>query len=111
MNLEAYPQLWSALDDESLSLRHLLNVDTNEEDFDSEEYEFDCHEYNYVVYLSELIQDILKEEKMEQLRQRLSEESAFENFLVSEEDLFGVKSSLSEEEMARVILGHIEALV
>ncbi|AKF25594.1 hypothetical protein YH65_09540 [Sulfurovum lithotrophicum] len=112
MNLEVkYPKLFDKLEDKEVELRHLLNVDENYEDYDSEEYEFDFEEYNFVIYIAEPVQKILGEEKMSALADTLGDHSAFENFVISEEDLYGVKSALSEEEIVTLVLEHIEEMV
>jgi hypothetical protein len=112
MNLAGkYPKLFEKLEDKEVELRHLLNVDENYEDFDSEEYEFDFEEYNYVIYVSELIQEVLGTEKMEALMVKLHDKEAFVNFLASEKDLYGVKSSLSKNEIVTLILELVEEIV
>lgn len=112
MNLEeSYPKLFDKLEDKELELRHLLNVDANYEDYDSEEYEFDFEEYNFVIYIAEPIQQALGEEKLAALAEKLGSHSAFENFIISEEDLFGVKSELSEDEIVALLLEQIEEMV
>jgi len=112
MNLEiAYTKLFDKLEDKEVELRHLLNVDENYEDYDSEEYEFDFEEYNFVIYIAEPVQKVLGEEKMRVLVDKLGEQSAFENFVISEEDLYGVKSTLNEEEITVLVLKSIEELV
>jgi len=112
MNLqEQYPKLFDKLEDKDVELRHLLNVDANEEDYDSEEFEFDYEDYNFIVYIAEPVQKVLGSEKMDILVQKLETSGKFENFLASEEDLYGVKSVLTEEEIATLILDTVEALV
>jgi len=112
MNLEKkYPKLFDKLEDKDVELRHLLNVDENYEDYDSEEYEFDFEEYNFVIYIAEPVQKILGEEKMSRLADRLGDHDAFENFVISEEDLYGVKSSLAEDEITVLVLEQIEEIV
>jgi len=111
MNLETrYPKLFEKLEEREVELRHLLNVDENYEDFDSEEYEFDHEEYNYVIYIAEPVQKVLGEQGMEALVQRLGEHQAFENFIASEMDLYGVKSDLYSDEIAWLVLDHVEGL-
>ena len=111
MNLEeTYPKLFDKLEDKELELRHLLNVDENYEDYDSEEYEFDFEEYNYVIYIAEPVQQALGEEKLAALAEKLGNHSAFENFVISEEDLYGVKSELSEDEIVALLLEQIEEM-
>jgi hypothetical protein len=112
MNLqEKYPKLFEKLEDKELELRHLLNVDENYEDFDSEEYEFDHEDYNYVIYIAEPVQNALGSEKMEKFMVKLHDKDAFENFLASEIDLYGVKSALATEEIIDLVLDQIEEIV
>ncbi len=112
MNLQKkYPKLFEKLTDRDIELRHLLNVDENYEDFDSEEYEFDHEDYNYVIYIAEPIQNILGNDKMEELMVKLHDHDVFENFLASEIDLYGVKSSLSTEEIVILVLDQVEEIV
>ena len=112
MNLEEkYPKLFEKLEDKDIELRHLLNVDENYEDFDSEEYEFDHEDYNYVIYIAEPVQNALGSEKMEEFMVKLHDKDAFENFLASETDLYGVKSTLATEEIIDLVLDQIEEIV
>jgi len=106
-----YPKLFEKLGDTDLELRHLLNVDHNYEDYDSEEYEFDFEEYNYVIYIAEPVQNALGEEKMEEFMVKLHNKDAFVNFLASEKDLYGVKTSLEQEEIEKIILDLVEEIV
>ena len=108
---EKYPKLFKKLEDTNIELRHLLNVDENYEDFDSEEYEFDHEEYNYVIYIAEPIQNALGSDKMEKFMVKLHDHDVFENFLASEIDLYGVKSTLSEEEIVTLVLDQVEEIV
>ena len=112
MNLEKqYPKLFEQLEDKELELRHLLNVDENYEDIDSEEYEFDYEDYNYVIYIAEPVQKVLGNEKLDQLIKKLGGNSVFENFVASEEDLYGVKSVLNDEEIATLVLKEVEEML
>ena len=108
---EKYPKLFEKFEDKELEMRHLLGVDENYEDFDSEEYEFDYEDYNYVIYIAQPIQDVLGEEKMAALMVKLHDNDVFENFLPSEEDLYGVKSTLSQNEIEDLVLAEVEKLV
>ena len=112
MNLETkYPKLFEKLEDKDVELRHLLNVDENYEDFDSEEYEFDFEEYNYVIYIAEPIQQVLGETKMEEFMVKLHDKEAFENFLATEIDLYGVKTDIDKEAVVSLVLGQVEEIV
>jgi hypothetical protein len=106
-----YPKLFDQLEDKDVELRHLLNIDENYEDYDSEEYEFDFEEYNYVIYIAEPIQEVLGEEKMEEFMVKLHDKDIFTNFLASELDLYGVKTTLNEEEITTTILQLVEEIV
>ncbi len=108
---QKYPKLFDRLEDKEIELRHLLSVDENYVDYDSEEFEFDVDEYNFIIYISELTQEALGGDKMEELIAKLSENSSFENFMVSEIDLYGVKSDLSTEEIEELILNQIEGIL
>ncbi len=108
---EKYPKLFDKLEDKELELRHLLNVDENYEDYDSEEFEFNFEEYNFIVYISELMQEALGQEKMEELIVKLNDNPSFENFLASEIDLYALKSSLSTQELEELILNQIEGIL
>jgi hypothetical protein len=106
-----YPKIFDKLEDGELELRHLLGIDENYEDYDSEEYEFNFEEYNFVLYIAEPIQEILGEAKMEELMVKLSKNIAFENFRADEIDLYGVKTSLNEDEISNLLLKQIEEIV
>jgi hypothetical protein len=111
MKLETlYPKLFAKLEDKDMQQRHLLNVDENYEDYDSEEFEFDFEEYNFIVYIAEPIQNVLGEEKMRLLSQKLGAHDAVDNFVVSEIDLYGLKSDLKEEALVSMILDMVEEL-
>ena len=112
MNLQKqYPKLFEKLEDKEIELRHLLNVDENYEDFDSEEYEFDFEDYNYVIYIAEPIQKALGETKMQEFMIKLHDHDTFEHFLASEEDLYGVKTPLNQEDLIALILNQVEEIL
>ncbi|SFV52692.1 hypothetical protein MNB_SV-9-1558 [hydrothermal vent metagenome] len=109
--MEKYPKIFGKLEDKDLVLRHLLGIDENYEDYDSEEYEFNFEEFNFVIYIAEPIQEILGEDNMNELLVKLSENSVFENFRADEIDLYGVKTSLNEDELATLLLNQIESIL
>jgi hypothetical protein len=112
MNLiEKYPKIFGKLEDTDVELRHLINIDENYEDFDSEEYEFDFEEYNFVIYIAKPIQDILGEAKMDELMVKIHDNDAFVNFLATEKDLYGVKSTLALNEVEALVLNQVEEIV
>jgi len=109
--LEEFPRLMSRIEEDIDELRYLLVIDPNEYDpeIDDEFDIFDPQDYNYLVYLTERLQNAMGEELKAQLPQYLEEEKVFENFLVSEDDLYGIRSDVDEIELARKILSVIEA--
>jgi len=108
---QRYPKLFDKLEDKDVELRHLLNVDENYEDYDSEEFEFDFEEYNFIVYIADPVKEALGKEGVEKLAERLEADTRFENFVASEEDLYGLKSELGADEIAEIVMEHVEVLV
>ena len=108
---ERYPKLFEKLEDKDIELRHLISIDENYEDYDSDEFEFDFEEYNYIVYLSAMTQKALGEEKLKLLGNKLESLNEFENFLISEDDLYALKSDKSIEELEDMLLQHIEDIL
>jgi len=96
--------------DEGTELRHLLNVDINEYDYDSEEFEFEPDEYNYIIYIAKPLQELLGQ-KLAALSAALESSETFERFLVSEEDLYGAWSSATHDQIVDLILSKVEELV
>jgi hypothetical protein len=108
---ERYPKIFSRLEDKDIELRHLINVDENYEDYDSEEFEYDFEEYNYLIYITELSKNCLDEDGLQTYIAKLEANEAFENFLASEEDLFAIKTNLSEDEIADLFLSNLEECI
>ena len=114
MNLkEKFPTLFDKIEDKELDeVRYFVVVDENYEDIDDEELDvFDPHDYNYLAYITERTQEALGLEGLEKLHNRLEKHKNIENFLASEEDLFGIKSDLSDDELALSILEEIENII
>jgi len=113
MNLnELFPNIMSKIEDKDLDeLRYLTVVDRNEYDpeIDDEFDVFEPDDYNYLVYLTERLQEAMGEELLEKLPKLLDEAKIFEDYLQSEIDLYGVQSKLEDEdEVAKAILNLIE---
>ncbi len=109
---DKFPILFSKLDDDINELRLLVVVDENYADIDDEEVDiFDPEDYNYLVYVTENVSSILKEEGLKKLYTTLDENNIFENFIASEEDLYGVQSSLDEDGVAIKILEIVEDIL
>ncbi len=109
-----YPKLMElfADDDEVEEVRHLVVVDVNYDDLDDDEFDvFDPQEYNYLVYITERVQESLGEEVFKSVPRALENSKVFENFFDSEPDLYGIKYSGDEEEVAKIVLNTIEELI
>ncbi len=110
MSLETtYPKLMAKITEPVYDIRDLVVVDENYDDIDSDEFDvFEPDEYNFLVYVTERVQKILGEEKMQELLQKLQNHGQFENFFAPEQDMFGVKCDMDEETIATEIVTMIE---
>jgi len=110
MNIkEKFPKLLSQIDEDIDELRYLIVVDENYWDEDTDEFDiFDPDEYSHIVYLDERVQNVLGEEKMQKLISLLENDENFEDFIANEEDNYGVKTSMSEDEIAEYIIKIVE---
>ena len=109
---ERFPTLFSKLEDDVSTLRELVVVDENYEDIDDEETDiFDPNDYNYLVYITENVSNILGKDGLEELYTKLSEDNIFDTFIASEEDLYGLMSPLSDDEVALKILEVAEQII
>ena len=107
-----FPTLLSKLEDDIDELRYLVVIDENYADIDDEEVDvFDPNDYNYLVYITERVSNALGESGLEELYKTLNENALFDSFLASEEDLYGVKTNMSEDEIAYAILDIAEDIV
>jgi len=108
----SYPNLARSLPENVFTDRELVVVDYNYDEIDAEEAgEFDPSEYNHFVYIAEAAREIIGEGGLSKLASRMEAHSAFDDFFASEEDLFGVQSDLTEEEIAKVVFSMIEEIV
>ncbi len=114
INLEKeYPNIANSIEEKDLDeLRYFVVVDENYADIDDEELDvYDPEDYNYLVYVTERLSSILEEEGLKELIGKLYELKEFENFLDSEIDLYGVKSQLDSDEVAKKVLAIIEDIL
>lgn len=108
---EAYPKLFEKTKDKEFveSMFDLINVDENYNDEDMEEDDvFDPSEYNYLLYITERLQNAIGEENFKLLKKRIESAEFIEDFIDSEEDLYGIRSSLQANEIAKNILDIVE---
>lgn len=110
---ESYPKLFSRLPEDVEELRSLMVIDENENDGDVDELdEVDAEDYNYIVYLTETLQEIIGSEKeMIELIKKLDEREEFEDFFPSEIDLYGVRTELDDKRIAHAILDTLEGML
>ncbi len=109
-----YPKLMElfADNDEVEEVRHLVVVDVNYDDLDDDEFDvFDPQEYNYLVYITDRVQESLGEEVFKSVPRALEDSKLFENFFDSEPDLYGIKYNGDEESVAKIVLNTIEELI
>jgi len=109
--LNEFPKLMERLEEDIDELRYLLVIDPNEYDpeIDDEFDVFDPQDYNYLVYVTETLQEAMGKERFEQLHHWIADAKIFDEFLASEEDLYGVMASEDEEGVGRKILALIES--
>ena len=108
---ETYPKLFQKIEDKELveSIFDLLNVDENYNDEDMEEDDvFDPSEYNYLLYITERLQNAIGEEKFKLLKNKIENATFIEDFIDSEDDLYGIRSNLQADEIAEKILNIVE---
>ncbi len=108
---ETYPKLFQKIEDKELveSIFDLLNVDENYNDEDMEEDDvFDPNEYNYLLYITERLQNAIGEEKFKLLKNKIENATFIEDFIDSEDDLYGIRSNLQADEIAEKILNIVE---
>ena len=107
-----FPTLLSKLEDDIDELRYLVVIDENYEDIDDEEADvFDPNDYNFLVYITQRVSAALGQEGLESLYKTLESSNIFDSFLASEEDLYGVKSDMSEDNIAYAVLEVVEDIL
>jgi len=106
---EKYPKLMAKITEPVYDIRDLVVVDENYDDIDSDEFDvFEVDEYNFLVYVTDRVQEAVGREKMQKLIAFLESDERFENFFAAEEDMYGVMSDLDENGVAERILRIIE---
>lgn len=116
MNIEIleknYPKIFEALPEDISALRYLFVIDENYNDDDTDEFDaIDPEDYNYLVYITEMLQEVMGEEKMVAFVKVLEAREEVEEFYLSEIDLYGMQTKLSDEGIAKMILGIVEELL
>jgi len=104
-----YPKLMAKLNEPVYEIRDLVVADENYNDVDSDEFDiFEPDEYNFIVYVTERVQQAIGSEQMNRLIKKLEAHAAFENFFAPEADMYGIRADLDEEGVADTIVRLIE---
>ena len=104
-----FPKLLSRLPEDMTHLRYILVIDQNYNDVDSDEFDaIDPEDYNYLVYLTDLLQDVVGKELFATLPEKYATHEIFSDFYAAQEDLYGVMTQEDEEGITKAILGEIE---
>lgn len=107
-----YPSLFSKVDEDIDEVRYLVVVDKNFDDEDSEEFDaIDPEDYNYLVYVTERLQNALGEEGMVTFVKRLEAHKDVTEFYLSDIDIYGIQTNLEDEDIAHLVLNIAEDIV
>lgn len=108
----AYPKLYKTLRDDVSELRYLLVIDVNYDDDDSDEFDaIDPEDFNYLLYVTETLQEAVGEPVMIELVKKLKDHKDIDEFYLSEIDLYGIQTDLDEEGIAHMVLGSLEEIL
>jgi len=113
LNLKTqYPKLFSKLSEEIDEVRYLVVVDKNFNDVDSNEFDaIDPEDYNYLVYITERLQNAMGENNMIKIIKQLEAHKDISLFYLSEIDLYGIQTDLEDEAIEKIVLSIVESVV
>ena len=107
-----YPKLFKTLPEDTTELRYLLVIDENYDDDDTDEFDaIDPEDFNYLLYVTDMLQEAVGESTMIELVKKLKVHKNIEEFYLSDIDLYGIQTDLDEEGIADMVLGSLEELV
>jgi len=107
-----YPKIFKSLPEDTTELRYLLVIDENYNDVDSDEFDaIDPEDFNYLIYVTDLLQEAVGEAAIVALVKDLKEHKNIDEFYLSEIDLYGIQTSLDEDGIADMVLGTLEGHV
>lgn len=107
-----YPKLFKLLPDDIDAVRYLFVIDENYNDDDTDEFDaIDPEDFNYLVYVTDLLQEVMGEDTMIEFVKVLSTHKDVDEFYLSEVDLYGMQTSLDEDAIANMLLGIAEGLL
>jgi len=108
----SYPKIFSKLDEDVDEVRFLVVVDKNFDDVDSDEFDaIDPEDYNYLVYVTERLQNVLGEEGMVSFIKTLEAHKDIDLFYLSEIDLYGIQTNLDDNAIATMVLDIVEGQI
>lgn len=110
MNLKSdFPRIMAGLKEDIEEVRLLLVIDENYDDVDSDEFDvFDPSEFNYMIYVTEILQEVLGEEGMKKAIEKLQASDDFKEFYAHESDMYGVMTTLDDAGIAKSLLSVME---
>ena len=110
MNLKNdFPHIMSGLKEEVDEVRSLLVIDENYDDVDSDEFDvFDPSEFNYMIYVTEELQEVLGEERLQEAINKMKSGDDFKDFYAHETDMYGVMTALDDAGIAKSMLTVME---
>jgi len=104
-----YPKVFKKLPEDIDALRYLLVIDENYNDDDSDEFDaIDPEDFNYLVYVTEVLQEVMGERVMVQFIKALEAHKDIQEFYLSEIDLYGIQTDLDDNGIAELVLGIVE---
>lgn len=107
-----YPKIFKTLPEDTTELRYLLVIDENYNDDDTDEFDaIDPEDFNYLLYVTDLLQEAVGEDAIVELVKDLKEHKDIDEFYLSEIDLYGIQTSLDEDGIADMVLGTLEGHV
>ncbi len=107
-----YPKLFNKVEDDVDELRYLLVIDKNYDDVDSDEFDaIDPEDYNYLVYVTERLQEVLGEEGMVSFIKVLEAHKDVSLFYLSDVDLYGIQTELTDDGIAKMVLDIVEQII
>ena len=105
----AYPKLFKKLPEDASELRYLLVIDEKYNDDDTDEFDaIDPEDFNYLLYVTDMLQEAVGEPKIIELVKTLKEHKDIEEFYLSEIDLYGIQTALDEDGIADMVLSSLE---
>lgn len=104
-----YPKIFKTLPEDTTELRHILVIDENYKDDDTDEFDgINPEDFNYLIYVTELLQEAVGEEAIVEMVKGLKDHKNIEDFYLSEVDLYGIQTALDEEGIADMVLSTLE---